>query len=81
MKKGRYYRISKKMTEEQRNEVLQELTVLEHVEHADILLDSSRLTVSAQESYFPEIMGKAVNIFRRVAGGAELSFAGFLYED
>lgn len=81
MSRARQYHLSKKITQEQADKVLQELQALEHVERAEIRTDSGHLLVKTQEEYYPDVMGRAVNICRRVAGGADLSFAGFVHED
>ena len=48
---------------------------------AEIIDDRSRVRVETKDNVFIDVMSTVVNIFRRVAGGCELSFAGFAYKD
>lgn len=74
---GRYYRLTKKPTAEQQQEALKEILEVMYVKSASFSDDGAFLHVSADEERYPEVMSRAVNICRRVAGGAEMSFAGF----
>lgn len=76
----RYYRFSKKITDEQAEEVVKELEELETVKKASVEENNAYLKVSAEPGDFPSIMGTAVNICNRKAGGAELSFSRLSYE-
>ena len=64
---GRFYQLSKKISEQEASEIMREVLELPDIRGAEIIDDRSRVRV--------------VNIFRRVAGGCELSFAGFAYKD
>lgn len=76
----RYYRFSKKISDEQAEEVVKELEELASVKRASVEENNSYLRVSAEPGDFPAIMGMAVNICNRKAGGAELSFSRISYE-
>ena len=58
---GRYYRLSKKITDDMATAILNEINELENVQTA-------RIT---------EVMTRALNICSRLGGKCELSFAGF----
>ena len=60
---GRIYRLSKKVSDKEANEILREIRELSDVEDAD--------------NQFLDVMSAAVNICNRVADGLELSFARF----
>lgn len=77
---GRYYKFSKKIKASEAEEILNELREVEGVEKAEILDNYERLLVITAAELYPEIMSRAINISRRVAGGADLSFAGFAYD-
>lgn len=77
---GRFYRFSKNITEAQAREIEREMKELTIAECAEVTEDNKCLKVVTEEEKYPEVMGKAVNICKRMADGAELSFAGFLYE-
>ena len=62
---GRFYQLSKKISEQEASEIMREVLELPDIRDAEIIDDRSRVRV----------------IFRRVAGGCELSFAGFAYKD
>ena len=47
----------------------------------EIIDDRSRVRVETKDNVFIDVMSTVVNIFRRVAGGCELSFVGFAYKD
>nr|WP_294467404.1 hypothetical protein [uncultured Sellimonas sp.] len=76
---GRYYRVSKKLTEDMVTEILQEVTELPDVEKAEFVEDNTKILVLTQEEKYPDVMTRIVNIFSRVGKGCELSFAGFAY--
>lgn len=71
----RYYHFSKKLTDEQAQEVVKEMEELEKVKKVTVEENNTFLSVSAEPEDFPVIMGTAVNICNRKAGGAELSFS------
>lgn len=74
---GRYYHLSKKLTEAQVAEVEREMREIEDVESVEIDVDHTHMKVITKDDEFSGVMGRAVNICSRVADGAELSFCGF----
>lgn len=40
-----------------------------------------KVRVETKDNVFADVMSTVVNIFRRVAGGCELSFVGVAYKD
>jgi hypothetical protein len=77
---GRKYRLSKKIKEEQAQEILKEMTEFDDVDSVYFTPDEACLVVETSEENFPVVMGRAVNICSRTANGLEISFAGFCYE-
>ena len=78
---GRYYRLSKSITEEMAAEILREAREVENVREAKFLEDHSKILVATEEENYPEVMSRLVNIFSRVGRGCEISFAGFADQD
>ena len=78
---GRYYRLSKSITEEMAAEIIREAREVENVREAEFLEDCSRILVMTEKENYPEVMTKLVNIFSRVGHGCEISFAGFAYQN
>ena len=76
---GRYYRLSKSITEEMAAEILREARDVENVQEAEFLEDHSKILVVTEKENYPEVMTRLVNIFSRVGRGCEISFAGFAY--
>ena len=74
---GRYYHLSKKLTEAQAEEVEREMREIEDVESVEINQEHTYMNVITKDDEFSGVMGRAVNICSRVADGAELSFSGF----
>ncbi len=74
---GRYYRLSKKITEEMAEEILKETLEIDDVEKAEFVEDNSKILVTTEKEKYPDVMTRIVNIFSRVGKGCELSFAGF----
>ncbi len=74
---GRYYHLSKKLTEAQAEEVEREMREIEDVESVEINQEHTYMKVITKDDEFSGVMGSAVNICSRVADGAELSFSGF----
>lgn len=72
---GRYYRMSKSVSEEQKSEILKEIRELKNVKSVEIT--DNCIKVETEDGVFQDVMNTAVNICRRVANGCELSFAGF----
>lgn len=78
---GRYYRLSKPITEEMAAEIVREAREVENVRKAEFLEDCSKILVMTEKENYPEVMTKLVNIFSRVGRGCEISFAGFAYQN
>jgi len=78
---GRYYRLSKPITEEMAAEIVREAKEVENVREAEFLEDCSKILVVTEKENYPEVMTKLVNIFSRVGCGCEISFAGFAYQN
>lgn len=78
---GRYYRLSKSITEEMAAEIIRETREVENVREAEFLEDCSKILVMTEKENYPEVMTKLVNIFSRVGRGCEISFAGFAYQN
>ena len=78
---GRYYRLSKSITEEMAAEIIREAREVENVREAEFLEDCSKILVMTEKENYPEVMTKLVNIFSRVGCGCEISFAGFVYQN
>jgi hypothetical protein len=74
---GRLYRLSKKITKTESDEILKEMKENEKVVRIEFTQDGTCLLIEASEENYPDILGKAVNICSRVANGLEISFAGF----
>ena len=77
---GRYYRLSKSITE-MAAEIIREAREVENVREAEFLEDCSKILVMTEKENYPEVMTKLVNIFSRVGRGCEISFAGFAYQN
>ncbi|MGO5051040.1 hypothetical protein ACTQ6A_00775 [Lachnospiraceae bacterium LCP25S3_G4] len=77
---GRYYHLSKVITDAESKEIEKEMKALKGVEIVEITQDHAYLKVIARENQFSEVMGNAVNICSKVARGVELSFAKFVLE-
>ena len=78
---GRYYRLSKSITEEMAAEIVREAREVENVQEAEFLEDHSKILVVTEKENYPEVMTRLVNIFSRVGRGCEISFAGFADQD
>lgn len=74
---GRYYHLSKKVTDEQGKEIVREINELKNVQKVEITQDNCFVKIIAEEEQYADILTKAVNICRRVAEGVQLSFAKF----
>ena len=71
---GRFYRLSKKISEQEASEITREI-----FQNAEIV--DGKVRVETKDNVFVDVMSTVVNIFSRVAGGCELSFVGFAYRD
>lgn len=78
---GRFYQLSKKISEQEASEIMREVLELPNIQAAELVEDRSRVRVETKDNVFVEVMSTVVNIFRRVAGGCELSFVGFAHKD
>ena len=76
---GRFYQLSKKISEQEVSEIMREVLELPEIKDAEIVDGKGR--VETKDNVFADVMSTVVNIFRRVAGGCELSFVGFAYKD
>ena len=76
---GRFYRLSKKISEQEAAEIMREILELPDIQNAEIV--DGKVRVETKDNVFADVMSTVVNIFRRVAGGCELSFVGFAYKD
>ena len=74
---GRMDRLSKKISEAELNEILNEMKEINEAKRIDFTKDGTYLLVETSEENYQNVMGKAVNICSRVANGLEISFAGF----
>lgn len=77
---GRYYRMSKKVTEDQVKEILRETLELEDVEEAEYEAETQLLKIVTKDNQFAGVMTRVVNICSRIGKGAELAFAKFAIE-
>ena len=76
---GRFYQLSKKISEQEASEIMREVLELPDIKDAEIA--DGKVRVETKDNVFVDVMSTVVNIFRRVAGGCELSFVGFAYKD
>lgn len=74
---GRYYRLSKEITEAEADEILRELREKENLKSVELSEDRKRMKVETEDGEYASVMGAAVNICSRIARGCELSFEGF----
>ena len=63
---GRYYRMSKKVTEDQVKEILRETLELEDVEEAEYEAETQLLKIVTKDNQFAGVMTRVVNICRRI---------------
>ena len=75
---GRYYSLTKSIKEEDAARILEELRAMEDVAQADFNEDRSGITIFTVSGKYTAVMDRAVNIFSREGGGAELSFQHFV---
>lgn len=74
---GRYYVLSKAISEQQKEAALNEVKALDNVKKVEITEDDKFLFVETEDGEYIDVMSAAVNIFNRVAGGCELRFSRF----
>ncbi|MCI5493815.1 MAG: hypothetical protein MR425_06775 [Lachnospiraceae bacterium] len=77
---GRYYHLSKKVTDNESKEIAKELQSLDDVASVEITEDHEYIKIVTRDDQFADVMGNAVNICSRIAKGVELSFARFAFE-
>ena len=59
---GRYYRMSKKVTEDQVKEILRETLELEDVEEAEYEAETQLLKIVTKDNHFAGVMTRVLNI-------------------
>lgn len=79
-KMGRSYRLLKKINQEQADAILKEVSELPMVKGTGFNENLTLLNMEVEEDCYPDVMSRVVNIFRRLAGGCDLSFDHFIYE-
>ena len=77
---GRYYCLSKAITEAEAEEILRELRAKDNLKNVELSEDRKRMKVETKDGEYAGVMGAAVNICSRIARGCELSFEGFAYK-
>ncbi len=77
---GRYYRMSKKVSEDEAAEILREMRELENLDKVSLTDERDHLLVFTKDGDFVTVMNAAVNICRRIANGCELFFERFAPE-
>lgn len=78
---GRYYRLTKKITDDMATEILRELREYEQVHTAEFTDGYKYLLVRAAEEDYSFVMTRALNICRKIGKGCEISFTRFAVED
>ena len=71
---GRYYRLSKEITDAEAEEILRELREKDNLKNVELSEDRKRMKVETKDGEYAGVMGAAVNICSRIAHGCELSF-------
>ena len=74
---GRYYRLSRALSEAEASEIMREVREIEEVDEAEYSEGYSKILVLTEKEKYPEVMTRIINIVSRVGKGCELSFAGF----
>ena len=77
---GRYYRLSKEITDAEAEEILRELREKDDLKNVELSEDRKRMKVETKDGEYAGVMGAAVNICSRIAHGCEPSFDGFEYK-
>lgn len=78
---GRYYKLTKAITEDMAAEILREMRENKDVKKVEFQEDNTRILVDTEKEKYPDVMYTAVNIFSRIGDKCELTFGGFQYED
>ena len=74
---GRYYRLSKTLSEAEVSEILREVREIEEVDEAEYSEGYSKILVLTEKEKYPEVMTRIINIVSRVGMGGEVRSAGF----
>lgn len=74
---GRYYILTKSISDQAKEDALNELKAKGNVKAAEITEDGKYLLVETEDGEYSEVMSAAVNIFNRVANGCEMRFSHF----
>ena len=53
---GRYYRLSKKITEEMAEKILEEIRGIEDVEKSEFVEDNTKILVKTDKEKYPDVM-------------------------
>lgn len=69
------YKLSRGINEEQAEEIKKEVEGIKEVVSMEFSEDRKMLKIEADEAVYGDVMNKAVNICRRLAGGCELSYS------
>lgn len=78
---GRYYHLSKKITDDQKYAIIREMEELDDVQTVEITDDNRFMKVVTKDNEFGFVMYQAVNICNRILNGLEIQFDRFAYED
>ncbi|MFA9465731.1 MAG: hypothetical protein ACERKN_15735 [Velocimicrobium sp.] len=73
---ARDYKLSRKVTQKESEEIVKEVTLLNNVKKVIIIDDY--LEVETYDNDFSQVMARAVNICGKIAEGCEISFAKFV---
>lgn len=71
---GRFYRLSKKISEQEASEITREILELPDIQNAEIV--DGKVRVETKDNVFVDVMSTVVNIFSRVAGGCRAFLCG-----
>ncbi|BBF41763.1 hypothetical protein lbkm_0443 [Lachnospiraceae bacterium KM106-2] len=77
---GRYYHLSRQVTNLESAMILRDMKQLKNVKNVEITDDHAYLKVITMDDQYAEVMTSAVNICSKVARGLELSFRRFVLE-
>lgn len=78
---GRYYKLSKPVSEEEAAQIMSEICELENVMKAELNEDRTGITVFTKDGEYTDVMNRAVNIFSREGNKTALSFERFVPEE
>ena len=63
---GRYYRLSKEITDAEAEEILRELREKDNLKNVELSEDRKRMKVETKDGEYAGVMGAAVNICSRI---------------